>query len=66
MPDTNKTRYYDFTVSRGSIAPDGYEKDVILINGQFPGVGRERLRLTDFVVDLFLIANHRGQLGRLD
>jgi FtsP/CotA-like multicopper oxidase with cupredoxin domain len=31
------TRYYDFTVSRGIIAPDGYEKTSILINDQFPG-----------------------------
>ena len=31
------TRYYDFTVRRGIIAPDGYEKPSILINDQFPG-----------------------------
>ena len=30
-------RSYDFTIARGTIAPDGYEKDVLLINGQFPG-----------------------------
>lgn len=30
-------RSYDFTISRGSIAPDGYQKDVLLINDQFPG-----------------------------
>ena len=29
-------RFYDFTIARGKIAPDGYEKDVLLINGQFP------------------------------
>jgi FtsP/CotA-like multicopper oxidase with cupredoxin domain len=34
---TGVTRYYDFTVSRGKISPDGYEKDVLLINGAFPG-----------------------------
>lgn len=36
-PNTGVTRYYDFTLSRSQIAPDGYLKNVILINGQFPG-----------------------------
>ncbi|RDW61330.1 hypothetical protein BP5796_11222 [Coleophoma crateriformis] len=36
-PNTGVTRRYDFTVQRGVIAPDGYQKSVILINGQFPG-----------------------------
>lgn len=36
-PTTNVTRYYDFTISRGLIAPDGYEKPSLLVNGQFPG-----------------------------
>ncbi|KAI5924493.1 multicopper oxidase-domain-containing protein [Camillea tinctor] len=31
------TRRYDFNISRGMIAPDGYEKSVILVNGQYPG-----------------------------
>jgi len=31
-------RHYNFTVSREVLAPDGYQKGVILINGQFPGV----------------------------
>jgi FtsP/CotA-like multicopper oxidase with cupredoxin domain len=30
-------RRYDFTVSRGFIAPDGYTRDVLLVNGAFPG-----------------------------
>ena len=30
-------RSYDFTISRGSNAADGFNKSVILINGQFPG-----------------------------
>ena len=30
-------RRYDFHIARGTIAPDGYQKDVLLINGQFPG-----------------------------
>ncbi|KAL8742516.1 MAG: hypothetical protein Q9190_005004, partial [Brigantiaea leucoxantha] len=54
VPSTGRTRYYDFTVARGKIAPDGVgrslnvqgqrektdhplEKNVILVNGQFPG-----------------------------
>jgi FtsP/CotA-like multicopper oxidase with cupredoxin domain len=36
-PNTGVIRSYDFTVKRGMIAPDGYQKSVILINGQFPG-----------------------------
>ncbi|KAI3321455.1 multicopper oxidase [Xylariaceae sp. AK1471] len=36
-PSTSITRKYDFNISRGVIAPDGYEKSVILVNGQFPG-----------------------------
>ncbi|KAI1080101.1 Cupredoxin [Whalleya microplaca] len=36
-PDTGITRYYEFNISRGVIAPDGYEKKVILVNDQFPG-----------------------------
>lgn len=34
---TNVTRHYDFTIKRGFIAPDGVNKSVLLINGQFPG-----------------------------
>ena len=30
-------RRYEFTISRKTIAPDGYQKKSILINGQFPG-----------------------------
>ncbi|KAM0323702.1 hypothetical protein ACHAQA_008639 [Verticillium albo-atrum] len=37
-PDNDgKTRYYDFELTRGIIAPDGYEREVLLVNGQFPG-----------------------------
>ncbi|CAM1506247.1 Fc.00g058880.m01.CDS01 [Cosmosporella sp. VM-42] len=36
-PHTGVIRPYDFTISRGFIAPDGYEVDVLLINGGFPG-----------------------------
>lgn len=30
-------RAYDFTISRDYIAPDGYDRPVLLINGAFPG-----------------------------
>ncbi len=36
-PSTGVVRSYDFTISRGSLSPDGYKKDMILVNGQFPG-----------------------------
>lgn len=36
-PTTGVIRTYDFTVSRGMIAPDGYDLPVMLVNGAFPG-----------------------------
>ncbi|KAI4129000.1 MAG: hypothetical protein LQ338_002467 [Usnochroma carphineum] len=36
-PNTGVVRSYDFTVARGTVAPDGYEKETLLINGQYPG-----------------------------
>ncbi len=36
-PTTGVTRNYDFTISRGVIAPDGYQRQVLLVNGAFPG-----------------------------
>lgn len=37
MPDTGVTRSYDFHVSYGVIAPDGVQKNGLLVNNQFPG-----------------------------
>jgi hypothetical protein len=31
------TRYYDFTVSRGTLSPDGVAQSMIIVNGQFTG-----------------------------
>ena len=36
-PTTNVTINKHFTISRGVIAPDGVQKNVLLINDQFPG-----------------------------
>ncbi|KAH8803433.1 multicopper oxidase-domain-containing protein, partial [Xylogone sp. PMI_703] len=36
-PNTGVIRKYDFTIKRQKKAPDGYLKDVLIINGQFPG-----------------------------
>lgn len=36
-PKTGHVRSYNFHIARGTIAPDGYQKEVLLINGQFPG-----------------------------
>ncbi|OJD31182.1 laccase-1 precursor [Diplodia corticola] len=36
-PDTGVTVKYDFTIERHPLSPDGYKKDVLLVNGQFPG-----------------------------
>lgn len=37
IPNTGVTRYYNFDIARGRLAPDGVEREVILVNGQFPG-----------------------------
>jgi FtsP/CotA-like multicopper oxidase with cupredoxin domain len=37
VPDTGITRYYNFTIARGSKAPDGVTKSMLLVNDQFPG-----------------------------
>lgn len=37
MPVTNQTRNYHFVIERGIKAPDGVERHVMLINGEFPG-----------------------------
>lgn len=37
MPDTGVIRQYDWTISRGTIAPDGVTKSALLVNNQFPG-----------------------------
>ncbi|RYP44517.1 hypothetical protein DL768_009012 [Monosporascus sp. mg162] len=36
-PDSSITRYYNFDIARGRLSPDGFEKEMIVINGQFPG-----------------------------
>lgn len=36
-PDTGVTRYYDFTVSRTTKSPDGFNKSMLVVNDQFPG-----------------------------
>ncbi|USW51556.1 Putative multicopper oxidase, type 1, multicopper oxidase, copper-binding, cupredoxin [Septoria linicola] len=36
-PNTGVTKHYDFTVSLMTIAPDGVEKEGLVVNGQYPG-----------------------------
>ncbi|CAG8956065.1 hypothetical protein HYFRA_00011848 [Hymenoscyphus fraxineus] len=36
-PVTGVIRAYDFTITREVRSPDGYEKEMLLVNGQFPG-----------------------------
>ncbi|TVY80676.1 oxidoreductase ptaK [Lachnellula suecica] len=36
-PNTGVTRVYDFTIRRQARAPDGYPRDFLTINSQFPG-----------------------------
>ncbi|KHO01292.1 Lcc1, ascorbase & Cu-oxidase [Metarhizium album ARSEF 1941] len=37
FPRTGVIRSYDFTISRGLIAPDGYQRDALLVKGASPG-----------------------------
>lgn len=37
VPKTCKTVTYDFTITNTTIAPDGYDRIALLINGQMPG-----------------------------
>lgn len=37
IPQTNVTRRYHWTLSRGQLSPDGVLRDVILVNQQYPG-----------------------------
>ncbi|KAL2158728.1 hypothetical protein VTH06DRAFT_4210 [Thermothelomyces fergusii] len=37
IPETGVIRYYDFDIRRGTLAPDGFVKKGIFVNGQFPG-----------------------------
>lgn len=36
-PDTGVVRHYNFTIARQPLAPDGLERPMILVNGQYPG-----------------------------
>lgn len=47
-------RAYDFTITRGWAAPDGYYKDVMLVNNQFPGPLIEANWYVDFHVSATL------------
>ncbi|KAK5073814.1 hypothetical protein LTR64_007048 [Lithohypha guttulata] len=37
VPATGIVRSYNFTIARSTLAPDGVQRPVMLINGQFPG-----------------------------
>lgn len=43
-PNTGVTRSYEFNIARGIISPDGVNKSIIMVNGQFPGVSRCTIR----------------------
>ncbi|ETN46284.1 uncharacterized protein HMPREF1541_00468 [Cyphellophora europaea CBS 101466] len=36
-PNTGVVRKYQFTVARETLAPDGFERPMIVVNGQYPG-----------------------------
>ncbi|KAG9716914.1 laccase-like multicopper oxidase, partial [Aureobasidium melanogenum] len=37
VPNTGMTRYYEWTVTNQTMAPDGVELPLLVVNGQFPG-----------------------------
>ncbi|KAL0941950.1 laccase-1 precursor, partial [Colletotrichum truncatum] len=37
VPDTGVVRKYEWTIARKVAAPDGFEQELLLVNGQFPG-----------------------------
>ncbi|TEA17091.1 oxidoreductase ptaK [Colletotrichum sidae] len=37
VPETGVVRRYEWTVERKYAAPDGFEQELLLVNGQFPG-----------------------------
>lgn len=37
VPDTGVTRYYNFSISQSKTNADGYLRDTMVVNGQFPG-----------------------------
>jgi len=37
MPDNGMVRKYRFEAKRAIVTPDGYKKNAIVVNGQFPG-----------------------------
>jgi hypothetical protein len=55
MPDTGVTRKYTFSVSQIQIAPDGVQKNGIVINGGFPGPLIEANCKLFFVYDQYTI-----------
>jgi len=61
-PNTGVTRKYDFTVTDALLAPDGKQKNMIVINGQYPGplieVCRDRIQVLGFRLTL-----RSGKLG---
>lgn len=60
---TGVTRQYNFTISRGRIAPSGLVKPALLVNNQFPGVSATRtIPPLSTMTDKYL-AHDRGELG---
>lgn len=61
------TRQYNFTISRGTIAPSGLLKTALLVNNQFPGVSATRT-IPHSIASLSMmthihLAHDRGELG---
>lgn len=37
VPNTGMTRYYEWVITNQTMAPDGVELPLLVVNGQFPG-----------------------------
>ena len=61
-PNTRKTVKYHLTITNGTGAPDGFERPILLINGQTPGP--VSASTTTCLLPYSHVIDHPGRLGR--
>jgi hypothetical protein len=61
-PNTGKTVKYHLTITNGTGAPDGFERPILLINGQTPGP--VSASTTTCLLPYSHVIDHPGRLGR--
>lgn len=63
IPNTGMTRQYDWTITNTTLAPDGVELPLLVVNGQYPGFVYRLLELTSNTTDKSLIDPKSKQTG---